>query len=65
MQCGWDGVSFLGKRHYEGVRFNVIIITKGWVGVKFPGKKRYVTLAWPNSTFEEKKPANDETYLNK
>ena len=27
------GVSFPGKKRYEGVRFNVISITRGWVGV--------------------------------
>ena len=32
------------KKRYEGVRFNVISVTRKWVGVKFPGKKRYVTL---------------------
>ena len=31
---------------YEGVRFNVISVTRGWVGVQIPGKKRYVTLEW-------------------
>ena len=41
------GVSFPGNKRYEGVRFNVISVTRGWVGVKFPGKKRYVTLGWP------------------
>ena len=41
------GVSFPGKKHYEGVRFNVISVTRGWVAAKFPGKKRYVTLEWP------------------
>ena len=41
------GVSFPGKKRYEGVRFNAISITRGWVEVKFPGKKRYVTLEWP------------------
>ena len=40
------GVSFPGKKHYEGVRFNVISITRGWMGVKFPGKRCYVTLEW-------------------
>ena len=44
---GGGGVSFPGKRRYEGVRFNVISVMRGWVGVKFPGKKRYVTLEWP------------------
>ena len=33
------GVSFPGKKRYEGVQFNVISVTRGWVGVKFPGKK--------------------------
>ena len=32
------GVSFPKKMRYEGVRFNVISVTRGWVGVKFPGK---------------------------
>ena len=27
------------KKRYEGVRFNVISVTRGWVGVQFPGKK--------------------------
>ena len=35
------------EKHYEGVRFNVISVTKGWVGFKIPGKKRYVLLKWP------------------
>ena len=34
---GGDG-KFSWKKHYEGVRFNVIRITWGWVGVQFPGK---------------------------
>ena len=37
-------VIFSGKKRYEGVRFNVITVTRGWVGVKFPGKKHYITL---------------------
>ena len=41
---GGGGVTFSGKKHYGGVRFNVISVTRGWVGVQFPGKKRYVTL---------------------
>ena len=41
------GVKFSGKKHYEGVRFNVIRVMRGWVGVQFPGKKRHVTLEWP------------------
>ena len=39
--------SFPEKKHYEGVSFNVISVTRGWVGVQFPGKNRYVTLEWP------------------
>ena len=27
------GVNFSGKKRYEGVWFNVIIVTRGWVGV--------------------------------
>ena len=41
------GVYIFWKKRYEGVRYNVISVTRGWVGVKFPGKKRYVTLEWP------------------
>ena len=26
------------KNRYEGVRFNVISVTRGWVGVQFPQK---------------------------
>ena len=44
---GGGGVTFSRKKRYEGVRINVICITRGWVGVQFPGKKRYVTLEWP------------------
>ena len=44
---GGGGVSFPGKKRYEGVRFNVISVTRGWVGFTFPGKMRYVTLEWP------------------
>ena len=43
------GVKFSGKKHYEGIRFNVIGVTRGWVGSNFQ-KKRYVTLEWPLST---------------
>ena len=35
---GVGGVSFPGKKRYEGVTFNVINVTTGWVEVKFPGK---------------------------
>ena len=31
-------VIFSGKKRYEGVRFNVISVTRGWVGVQFPEK---------------------------
>ena len=44
---GWCQI--FGKKGYEGVRFNVISVTRGWVGVQFPEKKRYVTLGWPLS----------------
>ena len=47
MQMGVEGVNFSRKKHYEGVRFKVISVTRGWVGIQFPGKKRYVTLEWP------------------
>ena len=30
---GWGGVSAISeKKHYEGVGFNVISVTRGWVG---------------------------------
>ena len=36
---GGGGVSdFLEKKHYEGVMFNVISVTRGWGGVQFPEK---------------------------
>ena len=44
---GGGGVNFSGEKRYEGVRFNVISVTRGWVGVQISGKKRYVTLEWP------------------
>ena len=44
---GGGGVNFSEEKRYEGVRFNVISVTRGWVGVQIPGKKRYVTLEWP------------------
>ena len=43
----WGRVKFSGKKRYEGVRFNVISVTRGWVGVQLPGKKRYIKLEWP------------------
>ena len=45
---GGGGVRFPRKNHYEGVRFNVISVTRGWVGVKSPEKMRYVTIEWPH-----------------
>ena len=44
---GGEGVKFPGKKRHEGVRFNVISVTRWWVGVNFPEKKCYVTLEWP------------------
>ena len=44
---GGGAVRFSGKKRYEGVRFNVISVTRGWVGVQFPEKNGYVTLEWP------------------
>ena len=35
---GGGSVRFSGKKRYEGVRCNVITITRGWV-VQFPEKK--------------------------
>ncbi len=32
------GCQLSWKKHYEGVLFNVISVTRGWVDVKFPGK---------------------------
>ena len=47
MQWEVGGVSFPGKKRYEGVRFNVISVTRGWVGGQISRKKCYVTLEWP------------------
>ena len=33
------GVSVPGQKRYEGVRFNVISVTRGWVGGPIPWKK--------------------------
>ena len=40
MGVGWEGVKFTGKKHYEGVQFNVFSVYNydGWVGVNFPEK---------------------------
>ena len=50
---GGEVVRFSGGKHFEGVRFNVIIVTRGWVRVQFSGKKRYVTLEWPHTRHHE------------
>ena len=50
--------TFPGKKRYEGVRFNIISVTRRWVGVQFPGKKRYITLEWPLN----KKTSKSSTY---
>ena len=42
---GSGGVRFPRKKRYEGVRLNVISITRWWVWVKFPEKKRYVRMS--------------------
>ena len=44
-----EGVKFANKKRYDGVRFKMIVITRG-VGVKYPEKKHYVTLEWPANT---------------
>ena len=41
MQMGVGGVNFSGKKHYEGLRFNVISVTRRWVRVQFPKKMCY------------------------
>ena len=46
---GGGGINFSEEKRYEGVRFNVISVTRGWVGFQIPGKKRYVTLEWPHT----------------
>ena len=44
---GVGGVRFSRKKRYEGVRFNVICVTRGWVGV-------HVTRGWVGVQFPEK-----------
>ena len=41
---GGGGITFSGEKRYEGVRFNVISVTRGWVGVQFPEEEKSVTL---------------------
>ena len=36
---GVGGCQIFWKKRYEGIRFNVISVTRGWVGVQFPEKK--------------------------
>ena len=50
------GVNFSEEKRYEGVRFNVISVTRGWVGVQIPGKKHYVTLEWPLISYSHTPP---------
>ena len=40
-------VNFPGKKRYEGVRFNVIRVTRGEGGSNALAKSCYVTLEWP------------------
>ena len=47
MPIGVGVSTFLGEKRYDGVKFNVISVTRGCVGVQFSGKKRYGTLEWP------------------
>ena len=35
---GCGGCLLSRKKRYEGVRLNVISVTRGWVGVQFPEK---------------------------
>ena len=48
------GVTFSGKKRYDGGRFNILVsVTRGWVGVQFQEEeKRYVTLEWPLMVME-------------
>ena len=43
MQMGVECFKLSGKKHYEGVSFNVISVTIGECG-QIPRKKRYVKL---------------------
>ena len=46
-QWGWVGVSFPEKKHYEGVRFNVISVARGGSGSNFQGKSVTLHLSSP------------------
>ena len=35
---GGGGCPIFWKKHYEGVRFNIISVTRGWVGANFQEK---------------------------
>ena len=43
-------VTFSGEKRYEGVRFNIISVTRGWVGGPISREKStgYVTFEWPH-----------------
>ena len=48
-QMGWGGgCQIYRKKHYEGVRFNVISVMMVGGGL-ISRKKHYVTLEWPQS----------------
>ena len=54
---------FSEKKQCEGVRLNVISVTRRWVGVNFPGKTRHVTLEWPPNQIYRKKHQKNRTHL--
>ena len=62
---GVGGLRFSGKKRYEGVRFNVISVTRGWVGVQFPEEKRYVALEWPLTKMEILPRKSDLTTMSR
>ena len=56
-------VHFPDKKCYEGVRFNIITVTRGWVGFNYQDKKSYkvvlfnvisITRGWVDVKFLEK-----------
>ena len=55
-QMGWGGVAYSGKKRYEGVRFNVISVTRGGWGSNFQEKSERVTLEWPQIIVNEQHP---------
>ena len=44
--AGEGGVCVRLPGGYEGVRFNIIMVTGEWVGMKYPGKKGLYTRAF-------------------